>query len=470
MINRLWVRLSIAFALMIFLSTLIIFATTAATVAPTALQNVFLAELVGPGGLVSDLSIFYAKNGSWADLNDFWAQRNRVITVAPAINVAIVITDLNGVLVSGQNNLDQDNSPMQFERLPILVNGEVKGYVQLRPTDLQPPISGLGTLFAQRVSATLLTFTLVTGVISIIFGALLSRSLTAPLNRLAEAARLIGVRKQYHPVKVAGTTEVRALARSFNDMTDALGQAETLRRNMVADVAHELRTPLSVLQGNLRAILDDVYPMSKDEISALYNQTVVLGRLVNDLHELSQAEAAKLRLNLQPTDLSALIGEQIATFSTIAEADGVELTFSAPPDLPLLIIDPVRITQTVGNLVSNALAHTPAGGRISVALSRTTAPQGVSITVQDTGEGIAAEHLPYVFERFYRADASRARKTGGAGLGLAIALALVEAHGGTLRATSAGIAGRGSTFEIVLPLRTHDPKFVPDGKSERRSI
>jgi two-component system OmpR family sensor kinase/two-component system sensor histidine kinase BaeS len=296
----------------------------------------------------------------------------------------------------------------------------------------------------------LLTIGLLGGVVGVFFGVLMSRSLTAPLRRLAEAARAIGAQNLSRRVKVEGTIEVAEMARAFNEMATALEQTQMLRRNLVADVAHELRTPLTVLQGNLLAILDDVYPLKKAEITRLYDQTRLIGRLVNDLYELSQAEANQLPLNLLPVQVDELVNSTAAKFESLAEAEGVALKIEMVPNLPLLLADGGRLSQVLHNLLNNALIHTPQGGQITIGAEYSD--DILKLSVKDTGYGISSEHLPYIFERFYRTDASRNRNTGGTGLGLAIVKAIVEAHGGYIKAASDGKLGQGSTFTIELPL------------------
>jgi signal transduction histidine kinase len=300
------------------------------------------------------------------------------------------------------------------------------------------------------LSRFLLILALGGGAVGITISVIASRNLTAPLRRLAAAARDIGARQFSRRVPLSGTDEVREVAQAFNEMAAQLEGAETLRRTLVADVAHELRTPLSVLQGNLRAILDDVYPLEKAEITRLYTQTRLLSRLVNDLHDLAQAEAGQLSLNLQPTALAALAAEIVESHGPGAEEAGVTLQLQAQAGLPMIAVDTMRIAQVLHNLIANALRHTPANGEILVAITGGAA--GIHLVVQDTGEGIAPEHLPYVFDRFYRTDRSRARDTGGAGLGLAIVRAIVEAHGGTVAVESDG-PGLGSRFLLWLPAR-----------------
>jgi signal transduction histidine kinase len=275
-----------------------------------------------------------------------------------------------------------------------------------------------------------------------------SRNLTEPLARLAAAARDIGARNFSRRVTATGSDEIVAVAHAFNEMATELENSETLRRNLVADVAHELRTPLSVLQGNLRAILDDLYPLDKAEIARLYTQTRLLNRLVNDLHELAQADAGQLSLNRQSIDLNQLVEETVAAHLPVAEDAMVTLQLHLAPQLPAITGDPTRLSQVVHNLLANALRHTPSGGQITVQTQAES--ENVVLTVQDTGEGIAPAHLAHLFDRFYRTDQARSRDKGGVGLGLAIVRALVVAHGGQVQAQSPGI-DQGSTFVVTLP-------------------
>jgi two-component system OmpR family sensor kinase/two-component system sensor histidine kinase BaeS len=242
-------------------------------------------------------------------------------------------------------------------------------------------------------------------------------------------------------------------------MTEALEGSERQRQNMVADVAHELRTPLSVLRGNLQAILDDVYPLDKAEVTRLYDETRLLSRLVDDLRELALADAGQLRLNLRPTDVAELIRSTADVLGLAAEAQEVTIAVQIPQELPPVRSDPDRLAQALRNLLVNALRHTPAGG--SVTISATPIDETVEIAVADTGEGIAPEDLSRVFDRFWRADRARTRQDrfdaahhkrwgSGTGLGLSVAQSLVEAQDGRIWAEST--LGEGSTFRFRLPV------------------
>jgi signal transduction histidine kinase len=270
---------------------------------------------------------------------------------------------------------------------------------------------------------------------------------SAPITHIAKAAHRIGKGELDARVPVRGSQEIRELAETFNKMAADLQRAETLRTNLMADVSHELRTPLTVLEGNLRAALDKVVPLDDAEIANLYGQTRHLIRLVNDLRELSLAEAGQLPLEKMPTDLKVLVAETIQALDPLAVERGVTLRDEVF-QLPEVTVDPFRIRQVLFNLLSNALRHTPDGGKIIVKGQKDN--RAVILSVRDNGEGMEPDQLAAMFDRFYRADKSRSRETGGTGLGLAIVKAIVEAHGGQVKARSEG-KGKGSEFIIVLP-------------------
>lgn len=307
--------------------------------------------------------------------------------------------------------------------------------------------------FRERLPGVVLGMAAVIGLVGIGAGVWISRSLTAPLQELEEAAQAIGRQELGRRVHVEGSQEMVAVGRAFNQMAEVLEHSEQLRRNLVADVAHELRTPLSVLQGNLRAIIDDVYPLEKAEVARLYDQTRHLSRLVQDLHDLAQAEARALPLYWRPVDVVGLVRGAAQSFAPLAEEDEVRLEERFPAQSLTVNADAARLTQAVQNLLANALRHTSPGGAITIEVVADSGGAGdreVDIVVRDDGAGIEAQHLPHVFDRFYRADRSRSRHSGGAGLGLAIVRAIVESHGGTVSAQSAGV-NKGSVFTVRLP-------------------
>jgi signal transduction histidine kinase len=249
------------------------------------------------------------------------------------------------------------------------------------------------------------------------------------------------------PVPERGPGDFGRLAQSFNRMAEELQRADQQRRNLTADVAHELRTPLHIIQGNLEGILDGVYQPTAEHIETTLDETRALARLVDDLRTLSLAEAGQLPLAWETVDVAELLADVRTSFSGQAEAAGVDLCLETDPPLPQISADAGRLNQVLSNLIANALRYTPPGGKIT--LRAEPGPGGIRIVVCDTGAGIPPEDLPYIFDRFWRGDRSRSHAGGaGSGLGLAIARQLVQAHGGRIGVESQ--PGEGTTFTIEL--------------------
>lgn len=277
----------------------------------------------------------------------------------------------------------------------------------------------------------------------------LTRRIGASLAALTTAARQVagGRFAARVPTPDMGR-EFDELVRAFNQMAARLEESENLRHRLLADVAHEVRTPVATLNAHLEGLEDGVVEPGPETFAVLRAQSARLTRLAEDLAAVTRAESGELTLTLDETEPGELLRLAHLAARDRADAAGVELVLDADPDLPAVEADPERMAQVLGNLVDNALRHTPAGGRVTLAGRRDG--DRVRLTVSDTGEGIAVEHLPHVFERFYRADTARDRASGGSGVGLAITRALVEAHGGTVSARSAG-PGAGATFTVALP-------------------
>ncbi|MCB0094285.1 MAG: HAMP domain-containing protein [Caldilineaceae bacterium] len=314
------------------------------------------------------------------------------------------------------------------------------------------------TRMRQVFAQSLISIVAIGGAIGVAAGIWMSRRMTAPLEELANGTKRIGAGELTHRVQPQGSEEMLALAQSFNQMAAQLQKEAQMRQNLLADVAHELRTPLTVLQGNLRAMLDDVYPLNKSEVAHLYDQTRHLNRLVNDLRELAQAEAHQLPLMRQETDLIVLVDAAVDSFAPIAEEHSIQLERLLPAQKVLVSVDRARMTQVLQNLLSNALRHTPRTGQITVGVSQENGMARVSVC--DSGDGIEAAQLPYLFDRFYRTDRSRDRDSGGAGLGLAIVRALTELHNGSVSVSSQG-TGHGTTFSVELPLWEDAEQHAP---------
>ncbi len=362
---------------------------------------------------------------------------------------ALVLADARGQIVydeRGERNGSTLTADERTNALPVVANGQIVGYLVVS-TVAQGAMPLAAQNFLDQLRSTFILAALIAGGLGILLGFVISRTLAAPLSNLAQTARVFAARDWNRRVQVAGADEVAEVGRAFNEMADQLQRAETLRRNLVADIAHELRTPLTVMQGNLQAMLDEVYPLERSEIATLYDETRLLSRLVDDLRELSLAEAGQLPLNLQTVEVASLLRAAAAQFSLASEAQGVRLDVQTTEHLPCVRADADRLAQVLRNLLSNALRHTPVG---QITLAAKTMDGRVQFSVSDTGEGIAAEDLPHVFERFYRGDKARGRASGSTGLGLAIAKAWVEAMGGQIGVEST--PGRGSRFWFTLPL------------------
>ena len=289
-------------------------------------------------------------------------------------------------------------------------------------------------------------------------GRRLFRSWAVPLADIMDAAEEVATGNLQVQVAERGSREFQRLASSFNRMTAELARTDQQRRNLTADVAHELRTPLHIIQGNLEGVLDGVYAPTQEHIEATLQETRTLARLVDDLRTLSLAESGQLPLHPEVVDVHDLLADVATSFSPQAESAGIHLTVAADPSVAMnLYGDPGRIDQVLSNLVNNALRHTPTGGQIT--LGATPLPHSptqngdgdqIQITVSDTGDGIAADDLPFIFDRFWRGDRARTHTEGtGSGLGLAITGQLIKAHGGKITVSSA--LGSGTTFTITLP-------------------
>lgn len=283
-----------------------------------------------------------------------------------------------------------------------------------------------------------------------VFGGLAFRRIGSPVADVMAAADAVAEGNLSVRVREDIPGEFGRLAQSFNRMTSELERSEHQRRNLTADVAHELRTPLHIIQGNLEGILDGVYEPTPEQITATLEETRLLARLVNDLQTLSLAEAGQLPLHRVPLSAVDLLSDVATSFAGQAADAGVDLRVDVTGDESALALeaDPDRLEQMISNLVMNALRYTPAGGQVT--LRAAPLEDGVRLVVADTGAGISPEDLPYIFDRFWRGDRSRTRQGGtGSGLGLAIARQLVQAHSGTIRADSQ--PGKGTTFTIDLP-------------------
>jgi len=276
----------------------------------------------------------------------------------------------------------------------------------------------------------------------------LSRRILSPVKELRRAAQRLGKGDFSQRVDIKDKNEIGELASTFNSMAGNLQRDEQLRRHMVSDIAHELRSPLTNVRGYLEAIKDGVMKPDTATISSIYDETILLSRLVNDLQELSLAEAGELKLYCQPEEVADLVRQSINAVQAKASEKGLELSADIPEGLPRVNIDFLRIRQVLLNLLENALAHIATGGTINISAGLSS--DFIEVSVSDTGEGIPADEVANIFERFHRVDKSRSRSTGGSGLGLTIARYIIEEHQGKIWAQSE--PGKGSRFSFTLPV------------------
>ena len=407
------------------------------------------------------VSKFYSDRRSWVDLQSLVREAGAVtgrhimvtnpdgIVVADSRGVIRGLRQLTDVPALRDGRGGNHKNGKEARLVPLYFDDRQVGGLFIGPRPAEP--GGIPDPTSASVVSAVNRSLLWTGLAAAAIGTLLvwmwSRRLLTPLKTLGAAALRLGQGDLAQRAPTEGPSEIRQLAQSFNVMAEGLEDAERQRRNLTADVAHELRTPLSNIQGYLEAIRDGLVDPTPETIDTIHGQSLHLSRLVEDLRLLAQVEAGALQLQLSPTGMEELLQSSVEAVRPRADAKRIDLTLDLEPSLPTADLDTTRISQVIGNLLENAITHTPEGGRVTV--SGRAADSIIAVTVSDTGPGIAPEELPRIFDRFYRADPSRDRSTGGAGLGLTIARRLAEAHGGTIEAESA--LGEGSRFTVRLP-------------------
>lgn len=478
--NRLWVQLAVAFSLVTIVGVGVASWLANRQVGTQFRGYVAHAQMV-QSGLPDQLAEYYARTGNWSGVETLLAEfRGQGLGpgmggppfagqgqggpgmgrgfgpgpgARPVLGGLILADDTGKIIFGAWLHPEPLSAQERADADPIQVDNRTVGYWLYR-VPVVNEISVQEQTFLEGVNRSLLQAGALAGLVGIVLGLVMARSMAAPLAQLDSATRRIAQGELAHRVVSRGPVELQDLAQSFNEMVSSLQKAETQRRNMVADIAHELRTPLSVIQGNLRAILDDVYPLEKTEIATVYDETLVLNRLIDDLRELAQAEAGQLTLHKRPVDVGQLAESEVARFAEQAHLLRITLNLSIAPNTPTIQADPDRLRQALHNLISNGLRYTPPDGQITVCVNPIATSDGpqraVRVQVNDTGSGIRPADLPHVFDRFWRADPSRSREQGGSGLGLAITRQLVEAHGGQIGVSSE--VGRGSLFWFTLPI------------------
>lgn len=404
--------------------------------------------------LVEELANYYETQGSWENLNAvFVANRNRPQGGHRHGWIPVTVVDADNVVVVG-GSLYQPGARLGSEALrqafPIEVNGRVVGRILLTGTAGQgsaPPESP-EFQFIAGVRRAIIYSALVATAIALLLGMLLARTISEPVQALIQATRRVAQGDLNHEAPVRSRDEIGQLAASFNQMTANLARSNELRRQMTADIAHDLRTPTSVILGYTEALSDGKLQGTADMYQIMHKEAQQLNHMIEDLRTLSLADAGELPLVRQTVSPQALLADAAAAYQVQASNQGVTLRVEAATDLPSIHVDPGRINQVLANLISNALRHTPSGGE--VVLAATHQAERLILSVKDTGSGIAPEDLPHIFRRFYRSDKARSQN-GESGLGLAIARSIVEMHNGRISAES--FPGQGTTLTITLPVR-----------------
>ncbi len=383
---------------------------------------------------------YYRYMGSWNEVTSLTEKvsqmySERIILTDPS---GAVIGDTAGELTGTRVNKDWSNKSVR------LTYGDIQiGKIYIKTQERSP----LQKTFINSVNKSVITGGLIAGVFGIILALLFSRNILKPIRELTRATKEMKGGDLDQRVDTSAGGEIGKLGDSFNELANRLKEQKTLREEMVSDVAHELRNPLSNVQGYLEGLKEGMVEPSKHVFESLHQQSLVLSRLVDDLRDVNRAKADQLQLDKREIVLEDIIAKEIEAIKTQANAE--EVTIEENLGGPSLVnADPERITQVIRNLLDNGLTHTPPGGKIH--LKTHSSEEVVVTTITDDGDGIPEEELPHIFDRFYRVDKSRSRGTGGTGLGLTISKEIVEAHEGEITARSK--EGEGSTFEFTLPL------------------
>ncbi len=469
MLRSLWFKLIGAFSVVIGVMVLVFMLAVNRAVARELDRYVTRTGVAWVEALAPVLSVQYAERGNWEEAQSLllnpWAAMSGANGqgrgmmggqhVPPSMMMRgnmwqlmgwhLTVIDPRGVVVAETgNHLWGEVIPEDViaNGTPIMVDGEQVGTLLLVNTD-----APLQRSFLSATSRAIALAGLASGLSALLLGTLLFVTIMRPLRNLRVAAKKVAAGDLTTQVPISSRDELAAVGQAFNEMATRLSQQQHIRQQMVADIAHELRTPISVIQGTLEAMLDGVLRPDPSELRDLHTETRRLARLVEDLRTLSLADAGQLTLVRGKLDIARTMREVVGRMTPLAEARDITLLVEAAPHMPTVEADGDRIAQVLTNLIDNALRYTPAGGQVTVHVAQDG--EHVHLTVADTGPGIPEEDLPFVFERFWRGDKSRSRHSGGSGLGLAIVKQLVDLHGGTVEVQSK--VGEGSRFVVSLP-------------------
>ena len=399
--------------------------------------------------LIEELANLYRSNGGWQEIR--LPTLGEIISASTASisprNVAVI--DSNGRVLFPSRTIPLGRTVPRrliLQGIPIEVDGVTVGTL-ITPTTRLATLNQIAARFTRQINLALVWGGLIALGISVGLGYFLSMRLTSQLEELTNAIQSVAAGELSSKVPVETNDEVGRLAAAFNQMSDELERSRELRRQMTADIAHELRTPLSIILGRAETLAEGMLEPSPQIYRVIYQEARRINRLVEDLRLLSLTDAGELKLERRPASIEILLASCAETFSEPASRKNINININLDQCPSEVILDPDRIKQVLDNLVSNAIRYTPESG--SITLMAAGGERSVEMSVSNTGPGIPPEDLPYVFDRFYRGDKSRQRDEGGSGLGLAIAKSLVKAHGGDIHVSSQ--PGEGAVFSFWLP-------------------
>ena len=467
-------RLIASFVLIVLVTIGVVMVVISRQTAQEIRNFMYRGGLTGSEEVVQALEEYYAAHRSWQGADEvlrvwrggysggYHGRRQGERPDAPPMPFGVRLADEQGNLIFSNLGTEVNGqlTTHEMERaIPLQVNGEVVGYLAAE-SPLTFTKDSESALLA-RLNRSALLSAAIAGGIAVLLALFLSHRLIRPVLAMTQAATRMAEGDLSQRVPVKGNDELATLGRTFNHMAESLQRAEESRKALTADIAHELRTPLAVQLAHLEALQDGIYDLTLENLAPIEEQNRLLRRLVDDLRTLALADAGRLNLERAPTDLASLTRRVVDRFKPQAGDAQIDIDLVLDESCPPLSLDAQRIEQILNNLLSNALRHTPPGGRVEcrlrvligtddeTLLTGRHAPAAV-IEVRDTGPGIPPEALPYIFDRFYRADKSRSRAEGGTGIGLSIARKLAQAHGGDLIASNHPEGG--ALFSLWLPL------------------
>lgn len=447
--HRLWFRLTAAFVLVALVGVICVALLADRATSANFQRYLNAGQTSAWEDIAGQLEALYARQGNWADAE-------AILTAASGPGrgqggAFYILAGMDGQEIARSAGRRGLMAGMETEaaRLPIEAGGQQVATLLVGGMGAGMGMNRAAEQFLADVNRAIWIGGSVALLLALVLGMWLAYRLTRPIEQLTLATQRMEAGDLRQQVTVSDQGELGELAASFNAMAGRLALTEQQRQQMLADVAHELRTPLSILRGQLEAMLDGVFSLTPDNLAVAHEETILLGRLVDDLRTLSLAEAGQLPLARQSVDPVGAVQKAVAAFAPLYEAEGVILATTGPDSLPKVDVDPERLQQVLGNLLANALRYAPKGSATpAVELSAEAGEESVTFGVRDNGPGLTPEAQAHIFDRFWRGEPARDRQSGGSGLGLAICRAIVLAHGGRIAVESAPGAGTRVVFNL----------------------